>query len=52
MATNMNFIIVSRINILGLAIADAIAKTHRGDITVTSKVGVGRCFQVHLPLVS
>ncbi|MHC5858408.1 hypothetical protein [Nostoc sp.] len=48
----MNFIIVSRINILRLAIADAIARTHGGDITFTSEVDVGSCFQVHLPLVS
>ncbi|WZF19937.1 HAMP domain-containing sensor histidine kinase [Nostoc sp. UHCC 0302] len=37
---------------LGLAIADAIARTHGGDITVTSEVGVGSCFQVRLPLAS
>ncbi|MEH1922396.1 sensor histidine kinase [Nostoc sp.] len=37
---------------LGLAIADAIARTHGGDITVTSEVDVGSCFQVHLPLAS
>ncbi|WP_442947949.1 ATP-binding protein [Nostoc sp.] len=37
---------------LGLAIADAIARTHGGDITVNSEVGVGSCFQVRLPLVS
>ncbi|MBN3958017.1 hypothetical protein [Nostoc sp. NMS8] len=48
----MNFIIVSRINILGLAIADAIAKTYVEDITVTSEVSVGSCFQVLLPLAS
>jgi signal transduction histidine kinase len=35
---------------LGLAIATAIAKKHGGEITVTSKVGVGSCFQVRLPL--
>ncbi len=37
---------------LGLAIALAIARTHGGDITVTSEVGVGSCFQVRLPLAS
>ncbi|MBD2409411.1 two-component sensor histidine kinase [Nostoc calcicola FACHB-389] len=37
---------------LGLAIADAIARTHGGDITVTSEIGVGSCFQVRLPLAS
>ncbi len=37
---------------LGLAIASAIARTHGGDITVTSEVGVGSCFQVRLPLAS
>ncbi|MEH1963275.1 MAG: ATP-binding protein [Nostoc sp.] len=37
---------------LGLAIADAIARTHGGDIIVTSEVGVGSCFQVRLPLAS
>ncbi|WP_442943324.1 hypothetical protein [Nostoc sp.] len=26
------------------------ARTHRGDITITSEVGVGSCFQVRLPL--
>ncbi|BAY64686.1 histidine kinase [Calothrix brevissima NIES-22] len=35
---------------LGLAIAEAIAKTHGGDITVSSEVGVGSCFGVSLPL--
>lgn len=35
---------------LGLAIAQAIAQRHLGKITVNSKVGVGSCFQVHLPL--
>ncbi|MEH1954269.1 sensor histidine kinase [Nostoc sp.] len=37
---------------LGLAIALAIARTHGGDITVTSEIGVGSCFQVRLPLAS
>ncbi|MEH2104408.1 MAG: ATP-binding protein [Nostoc sp.] len=37
---------------LGLAIANAIARTHGGDIIVTSEVGVGSCFQVRLPLAS
>jgi len=34
---------------LGLAIAQAIAQRHGGEITVTSQVGVGSCFRVHLP---
>lgn len=34
---------------LGLAIAQAIAQLHRGDITVTSHLGVGSRFQVRLP---
>ncbi|HBL13705.1 MAG TPA: two-component sensor histidine kinase, partial [Cyanobacteria bacterium UBA11162] len=37
---------------LGLAIAQAIAQRHGGKITVTSKVGVGSCFQVRLPMIS
>jgi signal transduction histidine kinase len=37
---------------LGLAIAHAIARTHGGDITVTSEIGVGSCFLVRLPLPS
>lgn len=36
---------------LGLAIAQTIAQQHRGKITVSSQVGVGSCFQVHLPMV-
>lgn len=36
---------------LGLAIAQAIAQLHRGDITVTSHLGVGSQFQVRLPAV-
>jgi two-component system, OmpR family, manganese sensing sensor histidine kinase len=35
---------------LGLAIAQAIAQRHGGKITVKSQLGVGSCFQVHLPL--
>jgi two-component system, OmpR family, manganese sensing sensor histidine kinase len=35
---------------LGLAIAQAIVQRHLGKITVNSQVGVGSCFQVHLPL--
>ena len=35
---------------LGLAIAETIAKQHRGEILVNSQVGVGTCFQVRLPL--
>lgn len=34
---------------LGLAIAQAIAQQHEGEILVTSQVGVGSCFQVRLP---
>jgi two-component system, OmpR family, manganese sensing sensor histidine kinase len=37
---------------LGLAIAQAIAQQHNGEITVTSKVGVGSCFRVRLPIIS
>jgi two-component system, OmpR family, manganese sensing sensor histidine kinase len=37
---------------LGLAIAQTIAKQHGGEITVKSQVGVGTCFQVHLPLAT
>lgn len=36
---------------LGLAISQAIAHNHRGKITVSSQVGAGSCFRVHLPLV-
>jgi hypothetical protein len=36
---------------LGLAIAQAIAQQHDGEITVNSRVGVGSCFRVKLPLV-
>ncbi|MGF1604045.1 MAG: sensor histidine kinase [Thermosynechococcaceae cyanobacterium] len=35
---------------LGLSIAKAIAQQHNGDIIVTSRVGVGSCFRVRLPL--
>lgn len=34
---------------VGLAIAQTIAKQHGGKITVDSQLGVGSCFQVHLP---
>ena len=36
---------------LGLALAQALARQHGGEITVSSKVGVGSCFRVRLPLV-
>jgi two-component system, OmpR family, manganese sensing sensor histidine kinase len=36
---------------LGLSIAQAIAQQHDGEITVSSKEGVGSCFRVRLPLV-
>jgi two-component system, OmpR family, manganese sensing sensor histidine kinase len=36
---------------LGLSIAKAIAQQHNGEIIVTSRVGVGSCFRVRLPLV-
>ncbi|MDJ0578013.1 MAG: ATP-binding protein [Xenococcaceae cyanobacterium MO_234.B1] len=36
---------------LGLAIAQAIAQYHGGKIVVTSKVGVGSCFQVKIPML-
>lgn len=35
---------------LGLAIAQAIAQQHKGEITLSSQVGVGSCFQVRLPV--
>jgi len=35
---------------LGLAIAQAIAQKHGGEISVSSKIGVGSCFEVRLPL--
>ena len=36
---------------LGLAIAHAIVQEHKGTITVSSQIGVGSCFAVHLPIV-
>lgn len=36
---------------LGLPIAQAIAQSHGGKITVTSKVNAGSCFQVKLPIL-
>ena len=36
---------------LGLAISQAIARRHGGEITLSSQLEVGSCFQVHLPLV-
>ena len=35
---------------LGLAIAQAIAQRYQGEITVKSKIGIGSCFQVRLPI--
>lgn len=35
---------------LGLAIALSIAQAHHGNITVTSQLGEGSCFQVSLPI--
>lgn len=35
---------------LGLTIAQTIAQRHGGEITVSSKLGVGSCFQVYLPI--
>jgi signal transduction histidine kinase len=37
---------------LGLAIAQAIAMRHGGKISVTSRLKMGSCFSVHLPLTS
>jgi two-component system, OmpR family, manganese sensing sensor histidine kinase len=37
---------------LGLSIAKAIVISHGGKITVTSKVNVGSCFQVKIPLLN
>ncbi len=36
---------------LGLAIADSITQQHHGKITVSSQIGVGSCFRVHLPVL-
>ncbi|MDJ0702852.1 MAG: HAMP domain-containing sensor histidine kinase [Leptolyngbyaceae cyanobacterium MO_188.B28] len=37
---------------LGLSIVQAIVEQHNGKITVNSQVGVGSCFQVHLPAIA
>ncbi|MGD1805534.1 ATP-binding protein [Dapis sp. BLCC M126] len=36
---------------LGMAIAQTLIQVHGGKIDVTSKVGVGSCFWVKLPVV-
>ncbi|ACB52727.1 two-component sensor histidine kinase [Crocosphaera subtropica ATCC 51142] len=36
---------------LGLSIAQAIAHSHQGKITVKSKLGIGTCFEVSLPIL-
>lgn len=36
---------------LGLAIARSIVQRHRGDITLTSQLGVGTCFLARLPVL-
>ncbi|WP_233258631.1 cell wall metabolism sensor histidine kinase WalK [[Phormidium] sp. ETS-05] len=36
---------------MGLAIAQTIAQSHQGQITVTSQLGIGTCFRVRLPLL-
>ncbi|SFL70496.1 CHASE domain-containing protein [Loktanella salsilacus] len=37
---------------LGLAIAKQLAELHDGELTVTSRVGIGSCFQLKLPVIS
>ncbi|MGA9382036.1 MAG: HAMP domain-containing sensor histidine kinase [Phormidium sp.] len=37
---------------MGLAIAQAIAQYHHGEITVTSQLGIGSCFRLRLPVIS
>lgn len=37
---------------MGLAIAQSIVQSHRGEISVTSKLGVGSCFQVKFSSVT
>ena len=36
---------------LGLAIAKQLAELHDGELTVTSRVGAGSCFQLKLPIM-
>ncbi len=36
---------------LGLAIAKQLAELHDGELTVTSRVGIGSCFQLKLPVI-
>jgi signal transduction histidine kinase len=37
---------------LGLSVVKAVVQAHRGTIEVSTQVGSGSCFTVHLPAVS
>lgn len=37
---------------LGLAIAQTVATNHGGEITVSSQIGIGSCFQISLPIAT